>query len=131
MSVQLEKAERTRMVIDRFLSYDWSVLADNARGEIIGLRKAVGPVENETVANELYHEAFEAEPDIYKVIYGESNGVVEFKFIGKHTGEFCGVPATGKTVNVPAIAIYDVDGDLMSGVRLYLPIKTMLEQIQN
>lgn len=122
--------EQTQKVVDRFLEYDYSVLAEDAVGEIIGLGlRGVGPSGIEKAADRLYNQMFDATPDIRKVIVGESNGVVEFDFVGKHIGEFCGVPPTQNTVKVPSLAIYDIEGDAITGVRLYFPVNLVLDQL--
>ena len=76
------------------------------------MEKVVGAEAIEAQAGKLYAETFEAKADVYNVIYGESNAVVEFNFLGQHTGDFLGVSATGREVNVQAMAVYDVDGDV-------------------
>lgn len=122
--------ERTQSVVNKFLDYDWSVLSADATGEIIGLnKKAKGPEAIEALGTELYSEMFEAEAEVFNVVVNESTGVVEFNFTGIHKGEFVGVRATRKTVNVPAVAIYDVAGDEITAVRVFLPIHLLLEQI--
>jgi predicted ester cyclase len=54
-------------------------------------------------------------PDIYHtiddVIGEEDKTTVRFKLRGSHTGDFMGIPATGKSIEVSAIAILTfVDG---------------------
>ena len=34
--------------------------------------------------------------------------VLRFQFTGRHQGEFLGIPATGRSINVPGIIIYRV-----------------------
>jgi predicted ester cyclase len=42
----------------------------------------------------------------------EGNKVaVRARFMGTHTGEFNGIPATGKTVDLPLILIYRIEGE--------------------
>jgi predicted ester cyclase len=37
--------------------------------------------------------------------------VVRARFMGTHSGDFNGIPATGKTVELPFIIIYRIEGD--------------------
>ena len=122
--------EQTQAVVNKFLDYDWSVLSADATGEVIGLNEKVrGPEAVEALGTMLYSEMFEAESNVFNVVVNESTGVVEFKFSGIHTGEFAGVQASRKAVDVPAVAIYDVTGDEITAVRVFLPIHLLLKQI--
>ena len=122
--------EQTQAVVDKFLDYDWTVLAEDATGEIFGLSERVkGPEAIEALGTELYGDMFEAEAEVFNVVVNESTGVVEFNFKGIHSGEFAGVQATQKKVNVPAIAVYDISGDEITAVRMFLPIHFLLKQI--
>jgi hypothetical protein len=42
-----------------------------------------------------YHVAFDATATTRTVLFGEQNAMIEGDFVGKHIGEFAGVPATG------------------------------------
>jgi len=48
---------------------------------------------------------------------------------GTHTGEFAGVAPTGRAVRVPYSVIYDLRGDQISNLRIYLPLSVLVEQI--
>src|SRR5829696_9669473 len=61
----------------------------------------------------LHQLAFDAHPQITNLIASEGTAAVEAVFIGTHTGEFAGIPATGKEVAVPYAVFYDlVDGQI-------------------
>ena len=53
--------------------------------------------------NYFYHVAFEATANTRVTLFGENNAMIEGDFVGKHIGEFAGIPATGKDVNVPHV----------------------------
>ncbi len=76
-----------------------------------------------------YHIAFDAVANPRLAIFGDSNGAMEFDFVGKHTGEFAGVPATGKEVNVPLCVVYDLENDLIKRGRIYFEIPALLQQL--
>lgn len=53
----------------------------------------------------------------------------EGDFVGKHTGEFMGIPATNKDVRVPLCVVYDVaDGRITEG-RVYFEAPALLAQL--
>jgi len=57
------------------------------------------------------HEgAFDARPEVKTLITGNGRAAIEADFVGTHTGEFAGIPATGRAVRVPYSVVYDLRG---------------------
>ena len=79
--------------------------------------------------NYFYHIAFDATAETRNMIFDEENAVVEGTFIGKHIGEFAGIPATGKEVRVPLTVVYDVANGRISRGRIYLIVPVLMQQI--
>ncbi|HEX8026316.1 MAG TPA: ester cyclase [Candidatus Limnocylindrales bacterium] len=76
-----------------------------------------------------YTQAFEAQAINERVVFGEGRAVGEWDFVGRHIGEFAGVPATGKDVNVPLAVAYDLeDGKVVRG-RVYFETPAFLAQV--
>ena len=46
------------------------------------------------------------------------------------TGEFLGIPATGKSVHVPYCVIYDLQGDKITALRAYIPMDLFAHQLK-
>lgn len=63
------------------------------------------------------------------LVVDDGKAAIEVDFVGTHTGEFGGVPATGKNVQVPYSAVYDVEDDKISGLRLYVALDLIVQQI--
>jgi steroid delta-isomerase-like uncharacterized protein len=79
--------------------------------------------------NYFYHVAFDATAATRVTLFGENNAMVEGDFIGKHIGEFAGIPATGKDVRVPLCVVYDLtDGQIKRG-RVYFEMPALLQQL--
>jgi len=79
--------------------------------------------------NWFYHGAFEARADTKNMLVGEGVVAIEADFIGRHTGEFAGVPATGKEINVPFTVWYALrDGQIVEG-RIYWETPAFLAQV--
>ncbi len=79
--------------------------------------------------NFFYHIAFEATAEPRVTIFGENNAVWEGEFIGRHTGEFAGIPATGKDVRVPLCVLYDVEAGEIKRARIYFEMPVLFQQL--
>ena len=77
----------------------------------------------------IYHVAFDANAEMKSWIITEDKAVVEGNFIGKHIGEFAGVPATNKDVNVPLCITYDLENGLIKTARVYMLGDVMMRQL--
>lgn len=79
--------------------------------------------------NYFYAVAFEGTFETRNKIIGEGQAVVEGYLVGKHIGEFAGIPATGKDVRVPMCVIYDVADDHIKRARIYFEMPSLLAQL--
>ena len=78
------------------------------------------------------HEgAFDARPELKNLLTDDGKAAIEADFTGTHTGEFAGIPATGRAVRVPYSVIYDLHGDKISALRIYFPMSLLIEQLTN
>jgi steroid delta-isomerase-like uncharacterized protein len=76
-----------------------------------------------------YHIAFEAKAITRVTLFGEGNAMGEYDFVGKHIGEFVGIPATGKEVRVPLCVVYDLVNDQIKRGRVYFEMPALLQQL--
>lgn len=79
--------------------------------------------------NYFYHVAFDATATTRVALFGENNAMVEGDFVGKHIGEFAGIPATGKDVRVPLCVVYDLEEDKIKRGRIYFEMPALLQQL--
>ena len=125
--------ETTRTTLDKYLSSqhsDASAMADDvvftvmATGqEYRGQEAILG------MLNYFYHGAFEATAELKNIVITDGRAITEWDFIGKHTGEFAGVPATEKDVRVPLCVAYDLENDRIKRGRIYFEIPAFLAQV--
>jgi hypothetical protein len=76
-----------------------------------------------------YHGVLEARAQETNAIFGEGRGVLEARVVGRHTGVFAGVPATGREVDVPLCVTYELSSGLIKQARIYLMVNVLLAQI--
>ena len=104
-----------------------AVYTDMTTGEKIMGRQGVS-----NFLHYLYHVAFDAKAIINNVIITEEKAVLEVNFVGKHTGEFAGIPPTGKEVNVPICVTYDLNNEgLIQSARIYMLTDIMMRQLKS
>lgn len=125
--------QASRALITRYLASghrDLSVMADDvvftsmATGEEHHGREGV-----RRMLEEIYHVAFDAVAELRTLVCEENHAVLEGLFVGRHTGTFAGVPATGRAVRVPLCVVYDLaEGRIRRG-RVYFEIPVLLRQL--
>jgi steroid delta-isomerase-like uncharacterized protein len=79
--------------------------------------------------NYFYHGAFDADATPANIIISNGKAVWEGTFHGKHIGEFAGIPATGKEVQVPLCVVYDLANDQIVEGRIYFEMPALLKQL--
>ncbi len=126
--------ESTRAAVSKYLDSDHSDLSMMA-DDVVFTSMASGdehhgPDGVRQMLQYIYHVAFEAGADIKNMIYDDGKAVMEADFVGKHIGEFAGVPATNRQVRVPLCVVYDLANDRITRGRIYFEIPALLKQLQ-
>ena len=116
-----------------FRTHDAIYIAENAvfknmtTGEEINGRKAIADM-----LNYVYHVAFDAKAIVNNTVITRNHALLEASFVGKHIGEFAGIAATGKQVNVPLCVTYDLNEDgLIQNGRIYMLTDVMVQQLKS
>ena len=126
-------AETTKKIMSKYIDSnhtDLSMMASDVLfTDMTTGDKTKGPEEVKQMLNFIYHIAFDAHAETKNLIVTETNAVFEADFIGKHIGEFAGIPATNKSVRVPLCVVYDIDGDKIKSARIYFQIPALLAQL--
>ena len=68
---------------------------------------------------ELHEQTFDAHPEVTNLVVGEGTAAAEVVFVGTHTGDFAGIPATGQQVAVPYAVFYDLADGKITALRIY------------
>jgi predicted ester cyclase len=105
---------------------DDAVFINKATGERITGRPAIGKM-----LQFFYHIAFDAHAETTHVLVTEDKAFAEGLFMGKHIGEFAGIPATGKIVSVPLCVTYTLENSLIKEARIYMMMDALMKQLQS
>jgi steroid delta-isomerase-like uncharacterized protein len=117
------------------IDHDWeaclATFRDVPRYEIV----ATGQVHEGRDAVIAYHRAQRtAFPDqrhehVRMHVADDDTVISEFDLLGTYTGDFLGLPPTGKAFRVAVIAVFTFDGDGITNERVYLDGASLLRQI--
>jgi steroid delta-isomerase-like uncharacterized protein len=125
--------DETRAVMDRYLESghaDLDVMAPDVCFTVMATGQEFrGPQAIAAMLTYFYEQAFSATALNERLVVGEGRAVGEWDFVGRHIGEFAGVPATGREVKVPLAVAYDLeDGKVVRG-RVYFETPAFLAQV--
>ena len=77
----------------------------------------------------MHTQAFDARPRVKTLIVGDGHAALEADLVGTHTGEFLGMPASGKSVQVPYCVVDDLQDDKIAALRAYIPLELFAQQL--
>jgi steroid delta-isomerase-like uncharacterized protein len=125
--------EETRAVMQRYADGghdDVSTMAPDVRFRVMATGDEHRTPEGvKAMLDFFYHQAFDATAEVHHVIVGEGVAAMEATFVGRHIGEFAGVPPTDREVRVPFAVHYDLrDGQIVEG-RVYWEVPAFLAQV--
>jgi len=125
--------ESTKQVMLKYFDSthsDTGTMADDAVFTIMDTgQENHGPEGIALMLKDFYHGTFEADAEITNTIFADGQAVVEAYVVGKHTGMFAGVPATGKDVRMPICVVYDLENDQIKRGRVYVASGVFLQQV--
>lgn len=126
--------ERTRAVITQYLESnhsDLSMLADDVVFIDMGSgERHTGPEEVGEMLNYVYHVAFDAHSEMRNLVVEGDHAVLEADIVGKHIGEFAGIPATNKDVRIPLAVSYDLEDGKIKEARIYVELPALMAQLK-
>ena len=125
--------ETTKRIMSKYLESNHSDLSMMANDVVFTNMangdKSSGPEEVKQMLNFIYHVAFDAHAETKNLIITETNAVFEAEFVGKHIGEFAGIPPTNKSVRVPLCVVYDIENDKIKSAHIYFEIPALMVQL--
>lgn len=133
MNHQQPTVELTRTVMTRYFESEHSGVEDLA-DDVVFTVMATGEEHHGKDAvhgmlDYFYRGAFTATAEPTLTVFDEEHATWEGWFVGRHTGDFMGIPATGRDVRVPLCVVYDVrDGKIAAG-RVYFEVPALMAQL--
>jgi len=128
--------ERTRETIqgylDELLTFgDFARhLTDDVTMTFMGTDRAfAGREAVRAVITAFHQQAFRSHITLRSLVCGDDHALLEAEFKGTHIGEFEGVRASHRDVDVPYAVAYDLRGGRISALRLYFPFELLMRQI--
>lgn len=79
----------------------------------------------------LHQIAFAATPEFAPTVVTEDRAMLEAVFVATHTGEFAGIAPTHRPVRVPYTVAYDLPGDEITALRVYLSMDVLIRQLRD
>jgi predicted ester cyclase len=117
-------------MVDYFETHDVKYIHENAVFTNMATGEShKGKAEIGAMLQFMYKIAFDAKVDSVNRIITEDKALVEGYFKGKHIGEFAGIPATNKEVNVPLAVSYALENGLISSARIYFQANVLMQQL--
>jgi predicted ester cyclase len=103
---------------------------DDVEASLVGTpQRATGADGVEQMIRFMHEVAFDARPELKNMLVDDGKVAIEADFVGVHIGEFAGIAATQNTVRVPYSVVYDLDGDRIKALRIYMPLQDLLAQL--
>lgn len=78
----------------------------------------------------LHTHWFRAAPELRSIAFAEGVAGLEAVFVGTHTAELAGIPATGAAVRLPYAVFYEVADDKIASLHAYFPMLALLRQLE-
>ena len=122
--------ERTQEIMQAYWGGDAAAIAEDAvfidiaSGRRWEGREAIGDM-----LQLMYGELFEADFEVDKTHIGDGTAAIEGRFVGRHIGEYAGIPGTGTSVTVPLAVFYTVEDHGITEGRVWFMVSTFFEQV--
>ena len=117
------------------IDHDWdaclATFKDVPRYEIVATGQIHEGVENVVEYHRGQRTAFpdQRHENVRMHVSDGDTVVSEFDLLGTNTGEFLGLPPTGRSFRVAVIAVFTFDDDRITNERVYLDSASLLRQI--
>ena len=128
---QSPSSHETRRVFEAYTTtHDPSLIAPDAIfHDIASGQDYIGREAIAGMLHYVYQVAFEARAEQVAAVVSDGAAVLEAAVVGTHTGEFAGVPATGRDVRIPLVVSYRIADGQIQEANVYLLVASFLQQV--
>jgi predicted ester cyclase len=103
---------------------------DDVQASLVGTpQRATGADAVEQMIRFIHEVAFDARPELTNLLVDDGKAALEADFVGVHVGEFAGIAATQNHVRVSYAVVYDLAGDRIKALRIYMPLQDLMSQL--
>jgi predicted ester cyclase len=67
----------------------------------------------------LHEQVFDGTPALKSLVVEREEAAIEADFVGRHTSDFAGIPASGREVRVPYSVHYSLENGRIKALRVY------------
>jgi steroid delta-isomerase-like uncharacterized protein len=67
--------------------------------------------------------------DVDKTYHSEEAVILEVRMKGTHLGDWAGLKATGRSMDVPVVCIFEFDRDRLTCEKVYFDMSTLVNQL--
>lgn len=122
--------EKTREVMIRYFEgdYEYTLAEDVVFTDVTSGEEFRTPLGVTDMMHRFYNVAFEASAEDLNPIFGDGKAALECVVVGKHTGEYASIPATGKEIRVPLCVFYDIENEQIKRARIHFNVAIFKEQ---
>ena len=123
--------EKTQQIMEKYFSgHNPEVLGDDTVFTLMADgSETVGRDAINQMLQYFYQTAFDGKYEETNTVFGDGHAFTEGYLVGKHIGEFAGIPATHKDVRVPMCVSYDVGDTQIKRARIYFLMSPLMHQL--
>ena len=92
-------------------------------------QQAIGREQVKGMLDWVYSVAFDASFESTSTTISDDRAALEGTLVGRHIGEFAGVPATGRDVRIPMAVIYRFEDGKIAGANIYVAVGAFMAQV--
>jgi predicted ester cyclase len=93
---------------------------DDVTMEVVGTgQTAQGRSAVEGMIRYLHEQVFDGTPVLKSLVVERDQAAIEADFVGRHTSDFAGIPASGREVRVPYSVHYSLENGRIKALRVY------------
>ena len=79
----------------------------------------------------LHEQVFDGAPALKALVVDGDHAAIEADFVGRHTVDFAGIPASGREIRVPYSVHYNLENGRIKALRVYGLANDLIHTLQS